>query len=365
MSTVVAIGGLGGLGVWAFTGVDCRTRQSGTGNPTDGLPDVTHLAIEMTGPLVSIITPTLNQGRFIEATIRSIRGQTYDHYEHIVVDGGSTDATLEILRRHEGAYPMRWLSEPDRGMYDAVNKGLRLATGDILCYLNSDDLYFPWTLETVVEAFAAHPEADLVCGDCVRSDADAGTAYLLFQPPPFQDFVRRSGYLAQPTVFWRRQVTDGLGGFDTGLQFVADCDYWMRAAARHHIAKIDEFLAVDTIQEAAKRSTNALAVAIETDAVRSRYVRTSGIPHQLRRLRNRAWAAWWRRVSWCRLLVSSRRGSSAEARPWNGWLSQPEVRLRYGHALAAQLPLIGERFAVSAVRMEPAARDRPVGPVAP
>jgi glycosyltransferase involved in cell wall biosynthesis len=309
-------------------------------------------------PLVSIVTPTLNQGGFIEATIRSIQGQTYDRYEHIVVDGGSTDETLDILRRHEGSYPMRWLSEPDRGMYDAVNKGMRLATGEILCYLNSDDLYFPWTLETVVEAFLRHPEADLLCGDCLRVDPDAGSAYLLFQPPPFPDYVRRTGYLAQPTVFWRRRVWDDLGDFDAGLRFVADCDYWMRASTGHGIVKIDEFLAIDTIQGAAQRSASRQAVAIETEAVRRRYARLSGPAHQLLRLRNRLWGAWWRRASWVRLLVASRQGRRRRTGPWARWLAQPGNRIRPGRALAAQLPMVGERFALSAVLISTLANRR-------
>src|SRR4030067_3134955 len=92
-------------------------------------------------PLVSIITPSLNQGEFIEETILSVKNQTYENIEHIIVDGGSTDDTLNILKKYAGSYRMRWLSEPDNGMYQAINKGMRLANGEILAYLNSDDLY--------------------------------------------------------------------------------------------------------------------------------------------------------------------------------------------------------------------------------
>ena len=133
--------------------------------------------------LVSIVTPSLNQGTFIDATINSIKAQTYHRYEHIVVDGGSTDETLGILRRTEGSYPMRWTSEPDRGMYEAVNKGMRQATGDILCYLNSDDLYLPWTLESLVEAFRRHPEAGNVFGDALTVDDVSGRQDFYMAPP--------------------------------------------------------------------------------------------------------------------------------------------------------------------------------------
>ena len=116
-------------------------------------------------PLVSIVTPSLNRADLIESTLRSVRSQSYPHVEHIVVDGGSTDGTLAVLRRYEGTYGLRWISEPDHGMYSAINKGLAMARGQVLAYLNSDDLYFPWTVETVVAAFRSHPEADLVHGD--------------------------------------------------------------------------------------------------------------------------------------------------------------------------------------------------------
>src|SRR4029078_7097043 len=126
-----------------------------------------------------------------------IRAQTYDHYEHIVVDGGSTDATLDILRAQEDSYPMPWQSEPDRGMYDAINKGMRQATGEILCYLNSDDLFFPWTLETVVAAFEADPSADLVIGAVLGLREDV-RGDIRFQTPYRFDFLRYASSLVQP-----------------------------------------------------------------------------------------------------------------------------------------------------------------------
>src|SRR5437773_10662099 len=98
-------------------------------------------------PLISVITPSYNQRRFIEDTIQSLQRQTYSNFEHIVVDAGSTDGTLEVLKKHETAYNMTWSSEPDSGMYHGINKGLRRAKGQSLAYLNSDDLYFAWTLE--------------------------------------------------------------------------------------------------------------------------------------------------------------------------------------------------------------------------
>ena len=102
-------------------------------------------------PLVSIITPSLNQARFLDDTLRSVRDQTYPHIEHIVIDGGSTDGTVEMLARNLCDERFRWLSEPDDGMYWAVNKGLRMASGSIVAYLNADDVFLPWSVAAAVD----------------------------------------------------------------------------------------------------------------------------------------------------------------------------------------------------------------------
>ncbi len=119
-------------------------------------------------PLVSIVTPTRDQGPYIEQTLRSVAGQTYPRIEHIVVDGGSTDGTHAILARHAAARGLVWWSEPDDGMYQAVNRGFARANGEILAYINSDDLYFPWSVEVAVRALQAGP--DLVYGDALHPE---------------------------------------------------------------------------------------------------------------------------------------------------------------------------------------------------
>ena len=116
----------------------------------------------MKNPLVSIITITLNRARYLEETILSIKNQDYLHIEHIVIDGGSTDGTLELLKRYENQYNMRWISEKDGGIIDALNKGLRMAKGDIFCWLDSDDTYLPGTIKKIVKVFQKHPKVDLV-----------------------------------------------------------------------------------------------------------------------------------------------------------------------------------------------------------
>ena len=132
--------------------------------------------------LVSIVTPTLNRRRLLEATLESVRGQSYPNIEHIVVDGGSTDGTIELLRSFGSTYNLKWISESDDGMYAAINKGLRLASGTILAYLNSDDTYLPWTIETVAREFERHRSGGFVFGDAINV-SDSGHWRLILQPP--------------------------------------------------------------------------------------------------------------------------------------------------------------------------------------
>jgi glycosyltransferase involved in cell wall biosynthesis len=257
-------------------------------------------------PLVSIVTPTLNQGRFIEATINSIRAQTYGHFEHIVVDGGSTDGTLDILRRHEGTYNMRWMSEPDGGMYDAINKGMRLASGEILAYLNSDDLYFPWTLETVVEAFGRRPDADVVHGDVLNIDDDTARQIIYFEPPFDRDNIQTGGTLTQPAVFWRATTFQALGGFDDTLSFVGDLDFWIRAGKAHRFHKVNELLAIERNHRGTLREGAKDRMVDEIDSLRRRYltqrgggrVRVAGWWGQL-------WRRAWFRGYWLWFLIQS------------------------------------------------------------
>ena len=182
-------------------------------------------------PLVSIVTPSLDQAGTIAQTLQSVREQSYPNIEHIVADGGSTDGTLEILRRAESGSALRWSSEPDSGMYAAINKGFSRANGEILAYLNTDDSYFPWTVETAIGALQAHPDAGFVYGDLLVLWAD-GSLQLDFHSPFRLAYLRRHAFLAQPTVFFRRSVWEEFGPFDESLQLLGDCEYWMRIAER-------------------------------------------------------------------------------------------------------------------------------------
>lgn len=203
--------------------------------------------------LVSIVTPSYNQGEFIEHAILSIKAQTYPHIEHIIVDAGSSDQTLDVLRQHEGTYNMRWICEPDQGMYDAINKGFRIASGEIFAYLNCDDYYLPWTVATAIQHLLEHK---IIFGDAIRRDLDGYDTYLASTPPFIHGYYLSKGIIIQPTVFFRREVFERIGEFDaTGFRLMADCDYWLRCAATGlYPHKVYEFLAVETTHAATQRS---------------------------------------------------------------------------------------------------------------
>ncbi|SFD94839.1 Glycosyltransferase involved in cell wall bisynthesis [Blastococcus tunisiensis] len=208
-------------------------------------------------PSISVVTPTFNQARFIEQAVDSVRDQHYPNLEHIVYDGLSTDDTLEVLKRYGDDLVV--VSEADSGQTEAINKGLRRATGDVICWLNSDDYLLPGALQAVGEYFAAHPEATWVTGDGVIVDVD-GTP---IQRPvrTYKQVLRRFGpsaYLGlangivQPATFWRRSVHDELGYLDESLHYTMDYDWWLRLLTTGRPGKIDRPMCGFRIHDASK-----------------------------------------------------------------------------------------------------------------
>jgi glycosyltransferase involved in cell wall biosynthesis len=190
---------------------------------------------------VSIVTPSYNQGQYIEDTIQSVLQQDYPDLEYLVFDGGSTDHTRDILRRYEGR--LLWVSEKDRGQADAINKGFRAARGEILGWLNSDDTYLPGTIRRVVEYFRTHRDVGMMYGEGYHVDA-AGQVIERYYTEPF-NFERLAEicFICQPTVFLRAEVVNAIGPLDIGLRFCLDYDYWMRVAKQFRIGYLGEYLA--------------------------------------------------------------------------------------------------------------------------
>ncbi len=185
-------------------------------------------------PGISIITPSFNQATYIEQTIHSILNQDYSNLEYIIIDGGSTDGTVDIIRKYE-RYLSYWVSEPDRGQAHAINKGLTYATGDIIAYLNSDDLYLPGTLHKVAQEYCANPDADLFYGRCRLIDQDnvilgqrTGSISTYEEILDLWDVWWRERNFVQPEVFWTRRIANRIGLFREDLFYVMDYDYWAR-----------------------------------------------------------------------------------------------------------------------------------------
>jgi glycosyltransferase involved in cell wall biosynthesis len=181
-------------------------------------------------PTVSIITPSYNQGRFIERTIQTVLGQDTGGraLEYVVVDGGSQDETLGVLGRY--ADRLRWVSEADGGQANALNKGLRSTSGEIIGWLNSDDIYYPGAIQAACDYLDAHPEIDVVYGDAEHIDAN-GVVLGRYPTEPFE--ARRIEdvcFVCQPAVFFRRRVVERFGGLDDRLHIALDYEYWLRLA---------------------------------------------------------------------------------------------------------------------------------------
>jgi glycosyltransferase involved in cell wall biosynthesis len=184
-------------------------------------------------PSISIITPSFNQGQYIRQTVESILSQHYSKLEYIVIDGLSTDNSLSILGEYSDNLTL--IAEKDSGQTDAINKGLRMATGDIVCWLNSDDYFLPGTLNYVGEFFATHPNHLWLSGDCQIVDQ---TGQRIQEPirhykrllrhlsPAF--YLSLTNAICQPATFWRRSIHDDLGFLDESLRYTMDYDWWLR-----------------------------------------------------------------------------------------------------------------------------------------
>lgn len=210
-------------------------------------------------PKISIITPSLNQGKFIEQTIKSVLSQKYPNLEYIIVDGGSTDSTLRILRKY--SKQIKWTSEKDKGQADAINKGMRMAKGDIIAYINSDDYYLPNTFSAVADFFNRNKDAKWLTGDYIIVDEKGKK----IQPSVtlYKKLLRFLGgknilsivnYIAQPSTFWKRSVVSDVGFFNDSLKYVFDYDYWMRIIRQYPLFRVTSHLSAFRIHSQAKGS---------------------------------------------------------------------------------------------------------------
>jgi glycosyltransferase involved in cell wall biosynthesis len=182
-------------------------------------------------PLVSIITPTLNYGHFLEKTIQSIISQDYINIEHIIIDGLSTDNTFKILKKYEKKYNLRWVSEKDRSPAHAYDKGLKMAKGEIIGWCNADDYYVKGTINKIVEVFINNPEVDLIFGACQEFDYRTNTFSKIYRQNPIMvskitsnDILSGEMSLHQPSLFYRKSIIQKVGPLNPDLEAVEDVE---------------------------------------------------------------------------------------------------------------------------------------------
>lgn len=180
-------------------------------------------------PTISVITPSFNQGAFIARTLASVASQSHPPLEHLVLDGGSSDDTLAVLR--QAGPSVHWVSQPDGGQADAVNRGLQAARGEVIAWINSDDVYYPQAFAQVAACFAADPSLDVVYGDADHIDLEDQP----FEPYPTAVWDPRLlphvCFICQPALFFRRRVLERAGLLNPELRYCMDYEFWLRLAA--------------------------------------------------------------------------------------------------------------------------------------
>ncbi len=182
----------------------------------------------MTYPKISIVTPSFNQGKYIEQTIRSVIDQKYPNLEYIIMDGGSTDNTVDILKKYE-EHLTYWVSEPDKGQTDAINKGFAKCTGEIFNWINSDDYYEPVTFHTLAQLFSTNPSVNIVCGKEWGFNDDDPADKILHAGTIIKENVFetiRIGIIDQPCTFFRRAYITSFFPLDISLRYVMDRQLW-------------------------------------------------------------------------------------------------------------------------------------------
>jgi len=241
---------------------------------------------------ISIVTPSFNQGRFIEETIQSVLSQGYPNLEYIIQDGGSNDETAEILARYRADLRYCEMAK-DRGQAHAINLGFQHASGDILAYLNSDDMLLPSTLHYVAEFFEAHPEVDVVYGHRIvvnESGLEVGRWVL---PPHDEHILTWADFVPQETLFWRRSIWDKAGAsLDESFQFAMDWDLLLRFAdAGARFVRLPRFLASFRVHTEQKTSSQMTLGLQEMGRLRQRYhhrvVPDREVRHAIQRYKNR------------------------------------------------------------------------------
>lgn len=212
-------------------------------------------------PKITIVTVCYNSETYLEDCIKSVLNQTYDNIEHIIVDGKSTDHTLDIIKKYDGKYNIRWVSEPDHGMYDAICKGFDMATGDIYAWLNSDDMYMPWACELVAQVMS---KTDIQwCTGIPCHYTESGVAHNIARITPSfpQRFIRKgyndgriATFLEQESMFWSKELWNRCGKIIREYKYAGDYHLWMNFAKHTRLVTLDSVISGFRIHEGQKSS---------------------------------------------------------------------------------------------------------------
>jgi glycosyltransferase involved in cell wall biosynthesis len=249
-------------------------------------------------PRITVVTPSFNQAPFLERTIRSVLSQGYPNLEYFLFDAGSTDGSANIIQRYSSQLAHYEIG-PDRGQSDAINKGWKRATGEVLCWLNSDDYYEPGALHLVGQLFREKPDLILLCG--TMAIVDRYEKFLWHKQPPvmrLEQLLPWGRVPGQPSVFLRRQVFESIGGPRLDLHYVMDWEYWLRVLLHYDSTRVmssKQILACARDWEQAKTRTAAGRDAAEVRRVLDELFTGTKLPPDLRHLQRCALAqTWWR-----------------------------------------------------------------------
>ncbi|MDD4762026.1 MAG: glycosyltransferase family 2 protein [Candidatus Pacebacteria bacterium] len=247
------------------------------------LPDT--MADGLPWPKISIITPSLNQGQFIEETIRSVLLQGYPNLEYLIIDGGSTDESIQIIKKYQ-KWLSYWISEPDNGQANAINKGFKKASGDIVAWLNSDDYYEKKSLMHIAREFN-DSHYGFVYGDTRIVDEFGHTlSFFLAREFSYKDELFHN-HVPQQSCFWRRSVFADSGYLDESYHFTMDYDFWIRCGLKEKFKYVPILLANSRWHRDAKSATQSIKFGQESLKIFQSLFASNALPNHLMRYKNR------------------------------------------------------------------------------
>lgn len=226
-------------------------------------------------PFFSIITPSYNQGMFLEKTIQSVLNQSYENYEYLIIDGGSTDDSVDIIKKYQDQLDY-WISEPDRGHAHAVNKGLKKAQGEWIAYLNSDDVYHPNALQNLAHFLQTNHQVDMIYGKATCIDSNDNNLGDYPTETWNLDRLAENCFICQPSVFVKRSVLEEVGGFDESVFCSIDYDAWLKIGKKFKVYYLDQYIASTRIYSETLSAKYEKKIILENIKVSRRHMGYAG-----------------------------------------------------------------------------------------